>query len=138
MATFLFLLEIPLWTFPEQPTIMSAIGSTHRAASAILQSKKKRLMAISTVEIIAPKNCGITCEKLCSSTVQSPSIVEVRSAKSFFPKKDSGSVRSFSAILILLCSLSLYVEKNDELYCTKKTTPNTTRIITQPVIYVYL
>ena len=31
-----------------------------------------------------------------------------------------------------------HLEKNDELYCTKKTTPNTTRIITQPVIYVYL
>ena len=76
-------------------------GKTHSAASAMRQSKKKRLMEISSVEIIEPNSSGIKCEKLCSRNVQSAMMVLVRSARSFFPKKESGIFRSFSARVIL-------------------------------------
>ena len=52
-ASFFFLVNI-FCTFPDVPTIISAIGNTHKAAKAILQSKKNKLIAIIQVEIIEP------------------------------------------------------------------------------------
>ena len=49
----------PVITFLEQRTIINATGITHTAARAILQSKKKRLMTTSVVEINAPTSSGI-------------------------------------------------------------------------------
>ena len=65
-----------------------ATGNTHSAASAMRQSNTKRLMEIKTVEIMEPASSGIKWEKLCSKKVQSAMMVLVRSARSFFPKKD--------------------------------------------------
>ena len=65
--------------------------------------------ATMTVEIMEPKNSGIQCEKDCSSVVQSAMMVVVRSDKSRLPKKDSGSLRSFSASEMRRTELSLYV-----------------------------
>ena len=81
-------------------------GSTQRAARAMRQSKKNRLIAMSTVKIIDPKNSGIQCENAVSNVAQSDMMVVVRSARSFLPKKDSGSLRSFSAREILRTALS--------------------------------
>ena len=95
-----------LWTLPEHATIRKETGSTHNAAIAILQSKKNKLSATNAVEIQAPNSSGIQCEDAVSSVAQSAMIVLVRSDKSFFPKKDSGILRSFSARLIRRTPLS--------------------------------
>ena len=84
-----------------------ATGSTHSAASAMRQSNTIRLMEIKIVEIMEPASSGMKWEKLCSKKVQSAMIVLVRSAKSFFPKKDSGIFRSRSASVILRTPLSV-------------------------------
>ena len=77
------------------------------AASAILQSVKSRPMEIRIVEMIEPASSGIKCEKLCSRKVQSAIMVLVRSAKSFFPKKERGILRRCSARVIRRMPLSL-------------------------------
>ena len=82
-------------------------GRTHKAASAILQSVKSRPMEIRIVEMIEPASSGIKCEKLCSRKVQSAIMVLVRSAKSFFPKKERGILRRCSARVIRRTPLSL-------------------------------
>ena len=71
------------------------------------QSNIKRLMEIKAVEIMEPASSGIKWEKLCSKKVQSAIIVLVRSARSFFPKKDNGIFRSRSASVILRTPLSV-------------------------------
>ena len=82
------------------------IGTTHTAARAILQSKKNKLITMMTVDIMAPTSSGSQCEDAVSIIAQSVIIVLVRSAKSFFPKKESGILLSFSARLRLLTPLS--------------------------------
>ena len=72
-------------------------GITHRAASASRQSKKNILTDISNVDSSEPTSSGIQCEDAVSSVAQSAIIVLVKSDRSFFPKKDSGKRRSFSA-----------------------------------------
>ena len=94
-------------TFAEKPTIAKATGNTHSAANAMRQSNTKRLMEIKTVEMMEPASSGMKWEKLCSKKVQSAMMVLVRSAKSFFPKKDSGIFRSRSASVILRTPLSV-------------------------------
>lgn len=93
-------------TLPEQPTIRNETGSTHSAAKAILQSKKKRLNATSAVEIHAPISSGITWEETVSIVAQSAMIVLVRSDRSFLPKNESGIFLSFSASVMRLTPLS--------------------------------
>ena len=82
-------------------------GMTHRAASAIRQSKTNSPTEISTVEISEPKIPGIKWEQTFSSTSQSAMMVLVRSARSRLPKKDSGSFRSRSARVSRRMPLSL-------------------------------
>ena len=84
-----------------------ATGSTQSAASAMRQSNTKRLMEMKTVEIMEPASSGIKWEKLCYRKVQSAMMVLVRSARSFFPKKDRGILRSRSASVILRTPLSV-------------------------------
>ena len=100
-----FLLRL-FCTLPEQPTIRNETGSTHSAAKAILQSKKKRLNATSAVEIHAPISSGITWEETVSIVAQSAMIVLVRSDRSFLPKNESGIFLSFSASVMRLTPLS--------------------------------
>ena len=92
-------------------TMAKETGTTHNAAAAMRQSKKNSPAATSIVEIMEPNSSGIKWEKLCSKKVQSAMIVLVRSARSFFPKKDKGNLRNFSAMLIRRTPLSLYVAK---------------------------
>ena len=54
-----------------------------------------------------PASSGMKWEKLCSRKVQSAIMVLVRSARSFFPKKDSGIFRSRSAKVIRRTPLSV-------------------------------
>lgn len=91
----------------EQPRITKATGSTHNAATAMRQSKKNRLSAISVVEIREPISSGIQWEDAVSNRSQSLMMALVRSVKSRLPKKDSGSWRSFSAREIRRTPLSL-------------------------------
>ena len=63
-----------------------AIGITQTAASAILQSKKKRLMPMSVVEIIDPMSSGTQWDVPVSMVAASAMMVLVRSARSFLPK----------------------------------------------------
>ena len=93
------------------------MGSTHSAASAMRQSKAKRPMATSVVETMAPASSGMKWEKLCSRNVQSAMIVLVKSARSFFPKKERGILRSRSASAMRRTPLSTYVAKYVALYC---------------------
>ena len=79
---------------------------THKAARAMRQSKTNIPAATSVVERIEPISSGIKWEKAVSSVVQSAIIVLVRSARSFFPKKDSGIFLSFSASVMRLTPLS--------------------------------
>ena len=46
--------------------MINATGSTQREASAILKLKKKRLIAMITVEISEPANGGMKCENAVS------------------------------------------------------------------------
>ena len=97
---------ILLWILPEHPTIKKDTGSTQSAASAIRQSKKKRLTATSAVETHAPISSGIKWEDAVSMVAQSAMIVLVRSDRSFFPKNDNGILRIFSASVIRRTPLS--------------------------------
>ena len=65
------------------------------------------LTAIKTVEMMDPASSGIKWEKLCSKKVQSAIMVLVRSARSFFPKKERGIFRSRSANVIRRTPLSV-------------------------------
>lgn len=58
------------------------------------------------VEIIEPISSGIQCDDAVSNKEQSAIIVLVKSDKSFFPKKERGSLRNFSASDIRLTPLS--------------------------------
>ena len=80
-------------------------GSTHNAAIAIFQFRKKVPMAISVVEMQEPASSGMKWEEAVSMAAQS-AMVLVRSDRSFFPKKDNGSFRSCSARAILRTPLS--------------------------------
>ena len=82
------------------------MGITHSAASAIRQSNANNPTEIIVVDISEPKSPEIKCEQVFSSTSQSAIIVLVRSARSLFPKKDSGSLRKRSAKPSLLFPLS--------------------------------
>ena len=75
----------------------NATGSGQTAASAMRQLKNSIDTAMTVVERIAPYSGATKWDWLCSSTAQSFMMEEVRSARSFFPKKDSGIFRSFSA-----------------------------------------
>ena len=99
-----------------RPTMQNATGSTHTDASAMRQLNINSESAISVVDIIAPMSGQIWCDWLVSSTAQSFMIAEVRSARSFFPKNESGILRSFSARPILRTPVSIYVARNVLLY----------------------
>ena len=71
------------------------------------QSKKNKPTAMMVVEIRDAISSGIQCEDAVSSVAQSAIIVLVRSDKSFFPKKERGSLRNFSARVIRRTPLSL-------------------------------
>ena len=70
------------------------------------QSKIKMPTAIRSVETMEPINSGTQWDKPLSKDAQSDIITLVKSDKSFFPKKDSGIFRSFSARVSLLTPLS--------------------------------
>ena len=72
-------------------------GSTHREARAMHQSKTKSPAAIKRVEISEPINSGTQWDNPPSNVAQSVIRTVVRSDRSFFPKKDRGIFRSFSA-----------------------------------------
>ena len=72
-------------------------GSTHSEASAMRQSKAKSPAAIKRVEISEPINSGTQWDNPPSNVAQSAISTVVRSDRSFFPKKDRGIFRSFSA-----------------------------------------
>ena len=107
--------HIPFYIKLNQTT-KKATGSTHTAARVIRRSKKNRLITTIVAEIMAPISSGIKWELAVSSHAQSPIIVLVRSARSFLPKKDNGSFRSFSANVRRRTPLSIYVDKNVALY----------------------
>ena len=92
--------------FLDKSTMIKATGITHTAASAILQSKKKRLITIMVVDKSAPASSGIQWDDAVSMVAQSVIMVFVRSARSFLPKNDNGSFLSFSASPLRLMPLS--------------------------------
>ena len=96
--------------------MMKEIGSTQSAAIAIRQSKKNNPMATIVVEMQAPTSSGTKCDDAVSIWAQSAMIVLVRSDRSFFPKKESGIFLNFSASVIRLTPLSIYVARNVALY----------------------
>ena len=96
--------------------MINAIGITQIAASAIFQLKNNKLITMIVVDIIEPTNSGIQWELAVSIKAQSDIIEFVRSDKSFFPKKERGSLLNFSASVLLRTPLSTYVEKNVALY----------------------
>lgn len=69
-------------------------------------------MPMSVVEIMEPISSGTQCDVPVSMVAASAMMVLVRSAKSFLPKYDKGSRRSFSANDILRRPLSLYTVMN--------------------------
>ena len=75
----------------------NATGNGQTAASAMRQLKNSIDTAMIVVERIAPYSGATKWDWLCSSTAQSFMMEVVRSARSFFPKKDSGIFLSFSA-----------------------------------------
>ena len=81
-------------------------GITHSDDSAMRQSKANSPSEIRIVEISEPNRPGMKCEQVFSSTSQSAMIVLVRSARSRFPKKDSGNFRNRSASASLRLPLS--------------------------------
>ena len=91
--------ERPSCTRAARATMAKATGRGHTAARAMRQSKASRLRAMRTVEIQAPMRGQTKWDWLVSSTAQSFMMEAVRSARSFFPKKDRGSRRSCSARL---------------------------------------
>ena len=106
LASFFFLENI-FWTFPDVATINNVIGNTQSADKANFQFTKNKLIAIIHVDKIAPTNCPITWEKLCSRTSQSFKITFVKSVKFFFSKNDNGNCLNRSASDILLIPLAL-------------------------------
>ena len=98
-----------LFSAPEQVTTMrNATGITQKLASTILQSKNINMLTPTRLtEAIAPISSGIQWLDAVSIIAQSPMILVVRSAIFFFPKYESGSFLSFSAMVVLLTPLSL-------------------------------
>ena len=87
--------EKPSCTRAARATMAKATGRGHTAARAIFQLKASSPRAMTTVETQGQTKW----DWLVSSTAQSFMMEAVRSARSFFPKKDRGSRRSCSARL---------------------------------------
>ena len=117
-AAALFFLPSLYCTLREKATIIRLSGNTQTTAKAIFQLTKNNAAANMQVLMIEPINCGMKCDEACSICAASSINAEVRSALSFLAKNDRGSLLNFSAKVIRLTPLSLYVEKNDVLYCT--------------------